>query len=156
MAQEIITELGALDIEYQAIQSKYYELREKREKLQEKLKVEELKNIKELLPFYERKLQRLKKYTDAFMAENVRSGNVQYAFQKVEGYIDDYHNPTNDPLNWKLSEYDLLEMSQHLEILFEYSNESVRDFVEKWMTENVFYAGRTSREGMFTLKLDRL
>lgn len=155
MADQIRSELVELEDTYQSVKQKYYELRAKREELEEKLTLEELKSIDKIVPFYTKKLERLKKYSDDFVLSHNRCGNVEYAFQKVDGYIDDFHNPTNDPLNWKLSEYDLLEMSQHLEIVFEYSNDSVREFVERWMSENVVYAGLVLRESMFTLKLDR-
>jgi hypothetical protein len=155
MTDELQKKIDQLTEERDIAREKYEELDNKLDQLREKMKHEELKNIEKEIPFYVRKLERIRKYMDAFMVEHSRRGNVEYAFQKVDGYIDDFHNPTMDPLNWKLSEYDLLEMSQHLEIVFEYSNEAVRGFVDRWLKDNVFYANETSRESMFTLKLDR-
>jgi hypothetical protein len=40
-------------------------------------------------------------------------------------------------LDFKIAEYDLIGMSDHMEIIFYYSNEALKHFIETWMKENV-------------------
>ena len=124
-------------------------LRAELEEARHQKAIEDLKNIEHVIPKYEKRLKRLKVYIDTFV-ENER-GEVKYAFKKREHpYLDDFHEVMHDPLNWKISEYDLLDMAKYMEIIFEYHTDGVKDFVRKWMTENVEPAcDEDSPEGFF-------
>jgi len=149
MAEELKQLIKTLEAEADPIEKKYYEIKQKLEKAKEDLALEELKNIDEHIPQYTARLKRLKKIADDFM-EQYPSGTVEYAFlHRTNFYTNDWHDPTHDPLNWMIQEYDLLEMSNHMEIVFEYATKEVRDFVEKWMTENLEYAEKRNHRNMF-------
>lgn len=98
------------------------------------LATECMKTLKGKTAAYEKKLQRIKRYVDEFGG---KERNVSYAFRKVKVYLDDFHEPMQDPLDWKIAEYDLLDMDQYVEIRFDYHNESVKEFVMQWIRENL-------------------
>ena len=124
--------------EYERLQKVLLEAREEQQR----------KKVADITPMYAamytKKLERLKVYADGFRDES-RGREVKFGFRKVEPYVNDYHDPTYDPLDWRLCEYDLLEMSQHLEIVFDYSNDGVKKFVCDWMEKNMDYAYEDSR-----------
>lgn len=149
MTDELREEIEQLDAEYHKLTKKCLQAKLKRDEARERLRIEELKKIDEHIPQYIKRLERLKKIIEAFVLQYTRNGHVEYAFKKVEHYTNDWHDPTHDPLNWMIQEYDLLEMSNHMEIVFEYATESVREFVDKWMKENVEYASERDLESLF-------
>ena len=113
-------------------------LYQKVEKAKQKMLAEKLSKIEDFIPAYTKKLERLKKFIDGFNENQALYGSrVQYGFKKVDIYLDDYHEPMPDPLDFKIAEYDLIGMSDHMEIIFYYSNEALKHFIETWMKENV-------------------
>jgi hypothetical protein len=149
MAEQIKKVIEELQNELEPLSKKYTVLREKLEKAKEQLALEDLKNIDEHIPQYTARLKRLKKIADDFM-EQYPSGTVEYAFlYRINFYTNDWHDPTHDPLNWMIQEYDLLEMSNHMEIVIEYATKEVRKFVEDWMKENITYANVKDIKSMF-------
>ena len=109
--------------------------------------------------FYERKLRRLKAYVDAFVAETAyesrgvlienRRSNLKYGFRKMEGpYKDDWHEVMEDPLDWTIAEYDLLGMSENVDIRFDYYSEFLKIFVTKWMDEHMPHVEPYPLEGL--------
>ena len=112
-------------------------LRVELEEAEQEMARERLKNIEDYIPLYEMRLKRLKVYIETFV-ENERRSDAKYAFQKREQpYLNDFHEVTHDPLNWKIAEYNLLGMSVTMEIIFEYHPDAVKDFTRKGMAENV-------------------
>lgn len=138
-----------LEAKIQALKQRQEEIREEEKTLYKEIEdaevalaEEQMKNITSLIPKYEAKLERIRKYLEGFIKEK-RKGyrdNIKYAFRKVEIYKDDFHDPMPDPLNWKIAEYDLLDMDQYVEIIFDYHSEAVKRFVADWMREHVHYA----------------
>lgn len=149
MTEELIEEIEKLDAEYDELVKKCLKAKLKRDQAREKLHIEELEKIDEFIPEYTKRLERLKKIIEGFVLQYTRNCHVEYAFKKVDHYTNDWHDPTHDPLNWMIQEYDLLEMSNHMEIVFEYATESVRDFIKKWMKENVEDASEQDVGSMF-------
>jgi DNA repair exonuclease SbcCD ATPase subunit len=120
-------------------------LYQKVEKAKQKMLAEKLSKIEDFIPAYTKKLERLKKFMDDGFNENQSMyDRVEYGFKKVDTYLDDYHDPMPDPLDFKISEYDLLGISEHMEIIFYYSNEALKDFIETWMKANVDYVRYTT------------
>jgi hypothetical protein len=118
------------------------------EATKEKLFLERMKSITTHASFYARKLERIKKTVDAFVAETAymhngveiasRNSNLKYGFRKKElPYTDDYHEVMQDPLDYAVVEYDLLGMSDCMEIRFDYHSEALKDFIEQWMSEHL-------------------
>ena len=124
------------------------------EEVKKKLAIKRMENMKDEIPKYTAKLERLKKFVEAFIAEYPRRNHVSYTFKKKnEPYVDDFHDVMPDPLEYKLAEYNLLGMDNYIEIVFDYYNEGLKNFIEKWMTENVDYAEQEmSTEHLFRLK----
>jgi hypothetical protein len=119
--------------------AKTKELYKELEEAREKLELECMKDIEEFIPYYTRKLERIKKYVEGFLAED-RRNSIHYAFDKMEHpYKGDFHEVIQDPLDYLIGEYDCLGMTKFLEIVFEYHNESVKKFVEDWMEKNLGY-----------------
>ena len=119
-----------------------------REVIKAKLFHERMKSIETHKQFYVKKLERIKKYVEAFVGETpfmgtghdlaYRKGNLRYGFRKREfPYQDDYHEMMQDPLDFMIVEYDLLGMDDHLEIRFDYHSKPVQEFVKAWMRENL-------------------
>lgn len=134
-----------LRAKYEAAREVKNALRAELEEAEEELKREGLKNIEQQVPYYEKRLKRLKVFIDAFL-EETRGADVKYAFKKQEyPYLDDFHEVMHDPLDWKIAEYDLLDMAKYMEIVFEYHNEAVKNYVETWMKENFDGEDRWSR-----------
>jgi len=109
------------------------------------LVAERMKTIDSHKSFYVKKLERIKKTVDAFVAETAymhngveiasRNNNLRYGFRKKElPYKDDYHEVMQDPLDYAVVEYDLLGMEDYLEIRIDYHSEALKDFVEEWMS----------------------
>lgn len=141
------------------LESKEHALREEQRRLWKEIEETKEKLLDERMStldadqraFYERKLKRLKTYVEAFVAETAyesrgvlienRKRNLCYCFRKHElPYKGDDHDPIPDPLDWAVAEYDLLGMSEHLDIRFDYHSEFLKDFVVNWMTENLPHA----------------
>lgn len=119
--------------------------------LEHKIIEEEQKDIKGMIPKYTHKLERLKVYMDEFMKEEWCS-KVLCKFKKVDTYTNDFHQPMHDPLEWTLAEYDLLGMDTYLEIIFYYSKEAVKQFIENWIESNMKYVEINSIHTFFRLK----
>ena len=149
MAEELKKQIEQLEAEYDELAKQCLKAKLKRDEAREKLRLEELEKIDQFIPEYTKRLTRLKKTIEDFILQYTRSGHIEYAFKKVDHYTNDWHDPTHDPLNWMIQEYDLLEMSSHMEIVFEYATESVRDFITKWMKTNIDYAYEKEVESMF-------
>lgn len=98
---------------------------------------------------YAKKLKRIKTFTDAFVEETAwchiegqtvypRKRNLYYGFRKInEVYTNDFHDPMVDPLDYQIAEYNMLGMQEELQVRFDYYSEATKDFVMKWMKENV-------------------
>ena len=111
------------------------------EEAKEKLAMKRIEHMDDEIPKYEAKLNRLKKFIEAFVEENPRASVVRYRFNKIKDpYKDDFHDVMADPLEYILAEYNLLDMENYIEIVFDYYNEALRDFIKMWMSENVEYA----------------
>lgn len=136
-AQQKVDEL---EYEEQALSTRHTQIWKDLQAAKERLAMERMKTLGESAEMYTKKLHRIKWYVDEFGNQS----NVSYAFRKVEAYSDDNHDPMEDPLDWKIAEYDLLGMDQYVEIQFDYHNEAVKDFVVNWMTENLPAAGENS------------
>ena len=137
-----------LNAKIDALEQDQARLCKEREEVKEQLFVERMKSITTHASFYAKKLERIKKTVDAFVAETAylykgveiasRRNNLKYGFHKQElPYKDDFHETMQDPLDYTLREYDLLGMEDCLEIRFDYYSEAVRDFVEEWMREHL-------------------
>jgi hypothetical protein len=125
-----------LRAKYEAAREVKNALRAELEEAEEELKREGLKNIEPHIPYYEKRLKRLKVFIDAFLEEE-RGSDVKCAFKKQEyPYLDDFHEVMHDPLDWEIVEYDLLGMTKIMEIKIDYHTEAVKDFVEKWIKES--------------------
>ena len=134
--QKLVSDLEA---EQHELEQRSTEVYRKLEAAKDKLALEQQKNIESDIPYYTKKLERLKVYLDGFVEDH--RGDVHYAFEKQdEPYTGDFHEIIQDPLEYAMCEYDCLGMTKFLEIVFDYHNESVRTFVKKWMDENVEYA----------------
>ena len=118
------------------------------ETTREKLILERMKTITTHASFYAKKLERIKKTVDIFVAETAytrngveiacRNSNLKYGFRKKElPYKDDYHEVMQDPLDYTIVEYDLLGMSDCMEIRFDYHSEALKDFIEEWMSQHL-------------------
>jgi hypothetical protein len=129
-AQQKVDEL---ENEQQELETRQKQLWKDLYDAKERLAMERMKTLGDRAELYTKKLHRIKWYVDEFGKE----ANVSYAFRKVEGYSDDFHEPMEDPLDWKIAEYDLLDMDQYVEIQFDYHNEAVKDFVVNWLKENL-------------------
>jgi ElaB/YqjD/DUF883 family membrane-anchored ribosome-binding protein len=98
---------------------------------------------------YAKKLKRIKAFTDAFVEETAwtlmegqtvypRKRHLSYGFRKIpEVYTTDDHEPTEDPLDYQIAEFDMLGMQEELQVRFDYYSEATKDFVMKWMKENM-------------------
>ena len=138
MEEELRAKFIELDERYHELQELIIKAREEREAAMDALHKEQVKKMGDVIPTYTTKLERLKAYISAF--DEVARGThcrVNFAFRKVDGYTDDFHEPMHDPLDWKIAEYNLIGMSDHVEIIFDYSNETVKEFVKRWMFENI-------------------
>lgn len=149
MAEELNKEIEQLNAEYHELAEKCSKAKLKRDEAREKLRIQELEKIEAFIPEYTKRLKRLKKTIDEFILQYTRDGHVEYAFKKVDHYTNDWHHPTHDPLNWMIQEYDLLEMSNHMEIVFEYATDSVRDLIQSWMKDVVQCAYEKDLENMY-------
>ena len=137
-----------LDTKIEVLEQDQARLEEEREAVKHQLFLERMKSITRHASFYAKKLERIKKTVDAFVAETAymhngveiacRRSNLKYGFRtKKLPYTDDYHEIMQDPLDYTIVEYDLLGMSDCMEIRFDYHSEAVRDFVEEWMREHL-------------------
>jgi hypothetical protein len=115
-----------------------------------KYMTEQLSNIVNLDECYNKKLDRLGRTIKDFV--DTHHGNVSYGFKKVDVYLDDFHDPMPDPLEWMISEYNLLGMSDHMEIIFKYSQDFVKYFVQKWIDEKFDFMQEEDPERMFGFK----
>lgn len=98
--------------------------------LESEVKKQELLDIEKDVPYYEKKLERLK----AFMP---KYANIMIFFKKADHpYSDDWNQPMRDPLNWTVYEHDALGLENNVDITFEYHTEAVKTFVEKWWRDN--------------------
>lgn len=94
--------------------------------------------MEDVVSAYTTKLERLKAYIVGFeSAAQRRFEKVKFAFRKCEPHKDDFQEPMHDPLDCKLCEFNRIGMSDHLEIIFDYSDEVVKEFVKRWMFENI-------------------
>lgn len=132
-AQQKVDEL---ECEEQSLSARHTQIWKELAAAKERLAMERMKTLGDMAETYTKKLHRIKWYVDEFGRES----NVSYAFRKVEAYADDYYEPMEDPLDWKIAEYDLLGMDQYVEIQFDYHNEAVKDFVVNWLKENLPHA----------------
>lgn len=83
---------------------------------------------------YIKKLERLKSIVET-------SERVRFAFHKdVEPYKNDDHEAMEDPLDWKITEYDVLGMNTWTDVVFYYHNEALRTFVKEWMLKNLTHS----------------
>ena len=154
MATELEAKVNAIKERQQQIEEEQKQLWKDLSKAEEELAEEQMKDISTHISKYEAKLERIRKYLEGFI-EDKRGrfrDNVKYAFRKVEIYKDDFHDPMPDPLNWKIAEYDLLDMDQYVEIIFDYHNEAVKRFVADWMGEHVPFACEDVEESFFGFK----
>lgn len=136
--QKLVNEL---EEEQHELERRSTEVYRKLEEARDKLALEQQKDIEEDIPYYTKKLERMKVYIDGFIEDHRHRGEVRYAFEKQdEPYTGDFHEIIQDPLDYAMGEYDCLGMTKFLEIVFDYHNESVKTFVTKWMEENVGYA----------------
>ena len=127
------------------LQDKIHALEEQQQTLYDQLNEARQKLITEQIgelgntAGYTKTLERIKKYVGLFLEDNPHStGNLRYGFHyQKEVYMDDFHEPMNDPLDFKIAEYDLLAMAQYLEIRFEYHTPAVKEFVIRWMRNNM-------------------
>ena len=128
-----------LDTKIEVLEQDQARLEEEREAVKHQLFLERMKSITRHASFYAKKLERIKKTVDAFVAEApYRTSNLKYGFRtKKLPYTDDFHEVMQDPLDYTIVEYDLLGMSDCMEIRFDYHSEAVRDFVEEWMREHL-------------------
>lgn len=141
--------LAELEAKNRALQEEQKRLREEMDEIKVKMLNERMTTLNsDERAFYERKLRRVKAYVEAFVAETAyesrgalienRKMNLKYGFRYHElPYTDDAYEAMNDPLDWAIMEYDLLGMSEHLDIRFDYHSEFLKDFVMKWMLENM-------------------
>ena len=127
--EDIAEQYAKAKEEYERLQKVLLEAREEQKR-------KKVADIEEQIPMYTKKLERLKKFIEEFKSEH-RGRNVRYGFRKVNPYYDDYYELMSDPLDWRMCEYDLLGMDENLEIVFDYSNEAVKTFVDEWMKKNV-------------------
>jgi hypothetical protein len=134
--EELQKLVNDLEEEQHELERRSSELYNKLEEAKDKLALEQQKDIETDIPYYTKKLERMKIYIDGFRQEY--RGDVRYAFEKQdEPYKGDFHEIIQDPLEYAMCEYDCLGMTKFLEIVFDYHNESVRTFVTKWMEKNV-------------------
>lgn len=134
--EELKKLVNELEDEQHELEKRSTEVYRKLEEARDKLALEQQKDIEKDIPYYTKKLERMKVYIDGFIEEY--RGDVRYAFEKQdEPYMGDFHEIIQDPLDYAMGEYDCLGMTKFLEIVFDYYNESVKTFVIKWMEENV-------------------
>lgn len=150
-----------LEAKINALKERQHEIEEENKNLYKEIDAaeialaeEQMKDIVSHIPKYEAKLERIRKYIEGFVKDKQSRyrDNIKYAFRKVEIYKDDFHEPMPDPLNWKIAEYDLLDMDQYVEIIFDYHSEAVKRFVADWMHEHVHYGCEDELEGLFGFK----
>lgn len=134
--EELQKLVSDLEEEQHELEKRSTELYRKLEKARDNLALEQQKDIERDIPHYTKKLERLKAYIDGFIEDyNV---DVRYAFEKQDDpYTGDSYEIIQDPLDYMMGEQDCLGMTNYLEIVFDYHNESVRTFVTKWMEENI-------------------
>ena len=131
--QKLVNEL---EEEQHELERRSTEIYHKLDDARNRLALEQQKDIESDIPYYTKKLERMKVYIDGFVEEY--RGDVRYAFEKQDGpYTGDSYEIIQDPLDYAMGEYDCLGMTKFLEIVFDYHNESVKTFVTKWMEENV-------------------
>lgn len=155
-----MSSITELEEKLRVLKDRQHEIQEEDKKLYREIEAaevalaeEQMKDIKEHILKYEAKLERIQKYIEGFLKEKCRGrDNVKYAFRKVEIYKDDFHDAMPDPLNWRIAEYDLLDMDQYVEIIFDYHSEAVKRFVGDWMREHVHYACEDDLDGLFGFK----
>jgi hypothetical protein len=141
--EELQKLVNDLEEEQHELERRSSELYNKLEEAKDKLALEQQKDIETDIPYYTKKLERMKVYIGGFIQEyrHDHGGDVRYAFEKQdEPYKGDFHEIIQDPLDYVMGEYDCLGMTKFLEIVFDYHNESVRTFVTKWMETNIEYA----------------
>lgn len=122
--------------------------------LENKIIEEDQKDFEVMIPNYTAKLERLKVFTDGFISEHPRRGEVKYAFKRYGDscYTDDFHQPMHDPLEWTIAEYNLIGMSDYIEILFYYTKDGLKHFINNWMKENIPYSEFNFPEEFFRIK----
>lgn len=147
-----------LDAKIKRLKERQYEIDAEHKRLYKEiddaevaLAEEQMKYIDSHIPKYEAKLERIRRYVEDFATNKPGRyrENIKYAFRKVDIYKDDFHDPMPDPLNWKISEYDLLDMDQYVEITFDYHSEAVKRFVANWMRGHVSQACEDDVESFF-------
>lgn len=138
--EELQKVVNDLEEEQHELEKRSTEVYHKLQKAKDKLDLEKQKDIERYIPYYTKKLERIKVYIDGFI-EDYGKNDVRYAFEKrEEPYKGDDYEIIQDPLEYMMGEYDCLGMYKFLEIVFDYHNESLRTFVTKWMEENVGHA----------------
>lgn len=138
--------MEALHKKAKDIQSKLEEIENKKFELMNELcrtekeirEAEVLLDISNVIPKYEKKLERLKNY----MESNTNSYGkvVSYAFKKNRDSYTIEGELIQDPLDYKLVEFNPSSTNDHIEIVFHYYNELVKEFVKKWFDKNISYA----------------
>jgi hypothetical protein len=137
--EELRSLIEELKERYEKLSEETQKVNQKLEEAREKLILEEMKDINDSIPYYTKKLERLKTFIETFKDE-FRDNSIHYAFERIdEPYRGDFHEIIEDPLDYLIGEYDCLGMTKFLEIVFEYHNDSVKKFVEDWMEKNLGY-----------------
>ena len=137
--EDLHTRIEELERLHERSAAKTRELYNELEEAREKLELECMKDIDEYIPYYTKKLERIKKFIEMFKEEH-NDVSIHYAFDKKEHpYKGDFHEVIQDPLDYLIGEYDCLGMTKFLEIVFEYHNDALKKFVQDWMEENLGY-----------------
>jgi hypothetical protein len=127
--------LESIEEEIEQHEAELAELQKTKFELESEVKKQELVDIEQHVPYYQKKLERLK----AFMPQYA---NIKIVFKKVaDPYYDDWNQPMRDPLDWTIREHDVLGMDDNVDITFEYHMEAVKTFVQKWWSENTMRRG---------------
>lgn len=123
-----------LKAKYDAAQKEANRIQQALWKAENELKATQMKALSNATKKgYLTRLKRLKRYMLDWLGPKGCPSQIQVAFRKMEEpYADDYYDDMDDPLDWMTAEYDLLGMSDHLEIRIDYFNEAVKEFVTVW------------------------
>jgi hypothetical protein len=141
MTDELVKELHRLNEEFELVNRRYSEIQSKRLQVMDEIKLKQIDDISDQIPVYEKKLQYVKKCVGDSEKDPWYYTRVIYEFEK----IDDSERMECDPLLLKISEC-LEDGGIILKIVFEYTNDLVRFFAERWMKENLPDAKNYSRE----------
>jgi len=150
------TTVNALQAQYDAAQAEASKIYDKLWKARDELKAAQMKALsKERKKAYLTQLKRLKRYIVDWLGPDLTygRGEVEVAFRKRKTpYQDDYHEDMDDPLDWMIAEYDLLAMSEHLEIRIDYFNEAVKEFVTVWFKTHMKDVRIVDEKSMFAFR----